>query len=65
MADDRVATELHAPLEYGFPAIAIAEPWIVLSDANTHSIRIGSLVTSLPPRPCYTLARETATLETG
>jgi alkanesulfonate monooxygenase SsuD/methylene tetrahydromethanopterin reductase-like flavin-dependent oxidoreductase (luciferase family) len=52
-------------IEYGSAATPIADRWIALAAiANvTHSIVLGTLVTSLPRRHVHKLARETATLD--
>ncbi|TSD93255.1 LLM class flavin-dependent oxidoreductase [Skermania sp. ID1734] len=52
-------------VEYGSPATPIADPWVALAAiaAGTKSIQIGTLVTPVPRRRVYKLARETATLD--
>src|SRR5215208_5749859 len=43
----------------------VADPWILLTAAacNTQTIRLGTLITPIPRRRPWKLARETATLD--
>jgi alkanesulfonate monooxygenase SsuD/methylene tetrahydromethanopterin reductase-like flavin-dependent oxidoreductase (luciferase family) len=47
------------------PGVAVADPWVVLSAIAmaTERIRIGALITPLPRRRPWKVARETATLD--